>query len=131
MESKMSESSQLDDFMQQSTFTFIGTVKQLNASTAAEVPATAGTAVVTVDEVLHAPPMFDDLGGSDITVQLSSTQQAVEGQQATFFTIGSTYGTSLTVQEIGHVEGRADVGLAGEIAALSPTTSDNQSALLR
>src|SRR5215207_1122896 len=131
MESEMSEGSQIDDFMQQSTFTFVGRVKELNASAAAEIPATSSTAVVTVDEVLQAPPMFTDLDGSDITIQLSSPQQVVEGQQVTFFTVGLTYGTSLAVQEIGHVEGRADVGLAGEIAALGPTTSENQSTLLR
>jgi hypothetical protein len=121
-------SSQIDELMQRSTFAFVGTVKMLHAATMADVPVTDSTAVVTVDEVLQAPPMFADLAGSDITVQLSSAQQVQEGEQATFFTSGWIYGTSVAVQEVGHVEGRADVGLAGELAAHGPATPQNRTA---
>src|SRR5215210_4741723 len=97
---------QIDDLRRQSTFTFVGTVKELNAATMAEVPVTQSTAVVTVDEVLQAPPMLANRAGTDITVLLSDAQQVQEGQQATFFTIGAVYGEDVAVREVGHVERR-------------------------
>jgi hypothetical protein len=122
---------QIDDLRRQSTFTFVGTVKRLNAATMAEVPVTDSTAVVTVDEVLQAPPMLADLAGTDITVQLSNAQQMQEGQQATFFTTGWLYGQSIAVQEIGHVEGRVGDDHAAELAALSPGTPENRTLRLQ
>ncbi|MDQ3966700.1 MAG: hypothetical protein M3246_09705 [Actinomycetota bacterium] len=127
----MPPNSQIDDLMRQSTFTFVGTVKRLNAATMAAVPVTENTAVVTVDEVLQAPPMLADLAGSDVTVQLSSAQQVQEGQQATFFTTGWIYGTSIAVREVGHVEGRVGAERADELAALSPAMPENRTARLR
>jgi len=124
-------SSQIDDLRQRSTFVFVGTLRRLNAATMDAVPVTESTAVVTVDEVLQAPPMFTDLAGSDITVQLSSAQQVQEGQQATFFTTGGIYGTSIAVQEVGHVEGRVGVERAAELAALSPATPEHQTTRLQ
>ena len=123
----MATSSQVDDLSQQSTFTFVGTVKELNAATMAEeVPVTESTAVVHVDEVLQAPPMLANRAGTDMTVQLSDPAQVQEGQQATFFTTGWIYGDDIAVQEVGHVEGRVDDERAAELAALSPGTPENR-----
>jgi hypothetical protein len=127
----VSTSPQVDDLSRQSTFTFVGTVKELNAATMAEVPVTESTAVVTVEEVLQAPPMLANRAGTDITVQLSDAQQMQEGQQATFFTIGSVYGEDIAVQEVGHVEGRVGDERAAELAALSPGTPENRTLRLQ
>lgn len=123
----MATSPQVDDLSRQSTFTFVGTVKELNAATMAEeVPVTQNTAVVHVDEVLQAPPMLANRDGTDITVLLSDPQQMQEGQQATFFTTGWVYGEDIAVQEVGHVERRVDDERAAELAALSPGTPENR-----
>jgi hypothetical protein len=123
----VSTSPQVDDLSRQSTFTFVGTVKELNAATMAEeVPVTESTAVVTVDQVLQAPPMLANRDGTDMTVLLSDAEQMQEGQQATFFTTGWIYGEDIAVQEVGHVEGRVDDERAAELAALSPGTPENR-----
>jgi hypothetical protein len=122
---------QIDDLRRQSTFTFVGTVKELNAATMAEVPVTESTAVVTVDEVLQAPPILAGLDGTDVTVELSSSQPVQEGQQATFFTNGWIYGESIAVREVGHVEGRVGDDQTAELAALSPGTPENRTRRLR
>jgi hypothetical protein len=130
-EKKVSTSSPIDDLSRQSTFTFVGTVKELNAATMAEVPVTESTAVITVDEVLQAPPMLAGRVGTDITVQLSDAQQIREGQQATFFTNGWIYGEDIAVQEVGHVERRVDDEQAAELSTLSPDTRENRTLRLR
>ena len=127
----MSTSPQVDDLRRQSTFTFVGTVKELNAATMAEVPVTESTAVVTVDEVLQAPPMLARRAGTDITVQLSDAEQMQVGQQATFFTTGWMYGEDVAVQEVGHVEGIVGDERAAELAALSPGTPENRTLRLQ
>ena len=105
----MATNPQVDDLSRQSTFTFLGMVKELNAATMAEeVPVTESTAVVHVDQVLQAPPMLANRDGTDITVLLSDPEQVQEGQQATFFTTGWIYGEDIAVQEVGHVERRVD-----------------------
>jgi hypothetical protein len=125
-------SPQVDDLSRQSTFTFVGTVKELNAATMPEeVPVTESTAVVTVDEVLQAPPMLANRAGRDITILLSDPQQMREGQQATFFTNGWIYGEDIAVQEVGHVEGRVGDERAAEVAALSPGTPENRTLRLQ
>ena len=112
---------------QESTFTFVGTVKERNAATMAEeVPVTQSTAVVHVDAVLQAPPMLANRAGTDITVLLSDPEQVQEGQQATFFTTGWIYGEDIAVQEVGHEEGSVDDERAAELAALSPGTPENR-----
>lgn len=123
----MATSPQVDDLSRQSTFTFVGTVKELNAATMAEeVPVTQNTAVVHVDQVLQAPPMLANRDGTDITVLLRAAEQVPEGQQATFFTTGWIYGEDIAVQEVGHVEGRVDDERAAELAVLSPGTPENR-----
>jgi hypothetical protein len=127
----VSTSPQVDDLSRQSTFTFVGTVKELNAATMAEVPVTENTAIITVDEVLQAPPMLVGRVGTDITVQLSDAEQMEVGQQATFFTTGWIYGEDVAVQEVGHVDRRVDDEQAAELSALSPDTRENRTLRLR
>ena len=128
----MATSPQVDDLSRQSTFTFVGTVKELNAATMAEeVPVTQSTAILHVDEVLQAPPMLANRAGTDITVLLSDAEQVQEGQRATFFTIGAVYGEDIAVREVGHVEGRVGDERAAELAALSPGTPENRTQRLQ
>jgi len=125
-------SPQVDDLSRQSTFTFVGTVKELNAATMAEeVPVTQSTAILHVDEVLQAPPMLANRAGTDITVLLSDPEQVQEGQQATFFTNGWIYGEDVAVQEVGHIERRVEDERAAELAALSPGTPENRTQRLQ
>ncbi len=85
--------------LKQTTFSFLGTVERLGAATMPDVPIDKRTAVVQVDEVLHAPSTFAQLGGSTITVQLAA--DAKEGQQFAFFTNGLAFGSSVAVTEVG------------------------------
>ena len=123
----MATSPQVDDLIRQSTFTFVGTVMELNAATMPEeVPVTESTAVVHVLEVLQSPPMLANRDGTEITVLLRDAEQVQEGQRATFFTTRWMYGEDIALQEVGHVEGRVDDERAAELAALSPGTPENR-----
>ena len=85
--------------LKRTAFSFIGTVERLGAATMADVPIDKRTAVVHVDQVLHAPPAFAHLDGSTVTVQLAA--DAKEGQQFAFFANGLAFGTSVAVTEVG------------------------------
>ena len=86
----------------EATFIFAGTVRRVNASTMAEVPSSASTAVVRVDEVIEAEGAPSDLKGAEITVQLAAPGSFKAGEHATFFTRGWLMGDSLVVVELGH-----------------------------
>ena len=58
--------------LKQSSISFVGTVERLGASTMTDVPIDNHTAVVRVDQVLHAPDAFVNLAGSPVTVQLAA-----------------------------------------------------------
>jgi hypothetical protein len=69
-------------------FVFKGTVRKLRASTEPEVKASPRTAVVRVDEVIHAPEVLADMAGHDVTVELGGRDKLAAGQQAMFFAHG-------------------------------------------
>jgi hypothetical protein len=87
--------------LKDSPFSFLGTVERVGAATTGEVPIDKRTAIVHVDQVLHAPEAFSQIAGTRITVQLAA--DAKEGQQYTFFASGLAYGASLAVSELGRV----------------------------
>src|SRR4051794_34294347 len=87
---------------EQADFVFKGTVEQLGASAMAEVEASDSTAVVVVDEVVHAPDQFRDLQGQKVTVQLAEAGSVSEGDRAVFFTVGWLFGESIAVRELEH-----------------------------
>jgi hypothetical protein len=87
---------------QQATFIFKGTVEKLKAATIESVPLTAKTIVVRVDEILRAPELLTQYGGTKITVQLGSREQVKKGEQAIFYTNSWLVGDSLAVQSVGH-----------------------------
>jgi hypothetical protein len=93
----------VDALFDQADLVFRGTVRQAGASTMTEVPATDRTAVVSVDEVLHAPTSLPGLEGSDITVALTEAEELAPGAQFLFFANAWLFGSSIAVQEVGRV----------------------------
>jgi len=85
----------------QATFIFRGTVRKLQASTMAAVPAGKNTIVVRVDEVIESLEVLEDYAGHDVTVQLR-TGRVKSGQQYTFYSNPEIFGESLVVQAIAH-----------------------------
>ncbi len=80
------------------TFIFKGTIKQLKRATMKEVPVDKSTAVVTVDQVVEAPPDLAGYNGQDITVHLSALHKA--GETLIFNTVSWLYGDSIAVRSL-------------------------------
>jgi hypothetical protein len=85
---------------QQPTFVFKGTIKKLKSATMKDVPLNERTAVVTVDQVIDAPPDLGGYGGQDITVQLNGRQKVRVGQQMLFHATGWMFGDSIAVRSL-------------------------------
>jgi len=83
-------------------FVFKGTVQKLKAATMREVTADARTAVVRVDEVIHAPEVLSQYAGQDITVIVSGNKKLKKGQQSVFYTNGVLFGDSVAVESVDH-----------------------------
>ena len=83
-------------------FVFIGTVQKLRAATMDDVPIDDRTAVVRVDDVIHAPEALTHYAGHDITVHVGGRKRVRDGQQATFYTNGWLFGDSVAVESIDH-----------------------------
>ena len=96
------------ELLRKSAFSFVGTVERLGASTMTDVPIDNHTAVVRVDQVLHAPDAFTALAGTPITVQLAAKPALPkEGEQDVFFTNGVAFGASIAVAEVGRLPASA------------------------
>ena len=102
-------SPEMNKLAQQSTFIFIGTVKQVQAATMKTVPVDDHTVIVHIEAVLDAPKSLTNFAGQDITVQLHAGPVAKVGSKAVFYTNGWQYGSSLAVREVGRTEAKADV----------------------
>ena len=90
--------------LKKSQFSFIGTVERLGSATMGDVPIDDRTAVVRVDQVLHAPAAFAQIAGSRVTLQLSADEGAPEkGSQWTFFATGAAFGESIALTEVGRL----------------------------
>jgi len=96
----MPANSRKPDPTSQPTFVFKGTVQELKSATMKEVPVSARTIVVSVDQVLEAPRNLAKLGGHKITVQLSGKRKARVGQEMIFYTQGWIFGHSVAVQSL-------------------------------
>ena len=89
------------DNLERSALSFIGTVERLGAATMTDLPVDDHTAVVHVDQVLHAPKTLQRLSGMSVTVQLSpDIALPAPGDSATFFTNPSVFGEGLAVTEV-------------------------------
>jgi hypothetical protein len=91
-------------YSQAASFVFRGSVEAPGDSNVG-VPIEGRTAIVRVDEVLHAPAAFGDQQGQSITVVLSDPAPLSTGDRAVFFTNGWLYGETIAVVD-GAVEPR-------------------------
>lgn len=96
-------SSNMLDLTRQSSFIFAGSVQKVNAASPSTIPASEGTAIVRVDDVLRNAGVVSDVQGKDITVELSRPGSLKEREQAIFFTNVVMYGASLVVREVNHI----------------------------
>ena len=109
--------------LEESSFSFIGTVEQFGAATMSNLPVDDHTAVVHVDHVLHAPPAFVSLEGNRVTLQLSrDVAPPAVGQALAFFAQGLAFGESIALSEVGRlpvedVEPHASSALLGGVKA--------------
>lgn len=112
----MPENPTSEEFAQQASFIFKGTVKKLNAATLRGLPVTNRTVTVQVDEVVEAPEVLADYAGQKITVELGGRKQVKAGEQYLFYSNGWIFGDSLAVQSLAHE-------LVGTSFALSAVTA--------
>jgi hypothetical protein len=90
--------------LRQAPFSFIGTIEQLGSATMASVPIDERTAVVHVDQVLHAPDVFVHLEDQRITLQLAQGGDLpAVGEVLAFFAEGRSFGESIELAEIGRL----------------------------
>lgn len=82
------------------TFVFKGTVKKLKSATMKTVAVDSKTVVVTVDQLIEAPPDLEAYAGQEITVQLSGAIKPKVGQQLIFHTVSGQYGESIEVRSL-------------------------------
>ena len=98
----MPTGSKAEALAQDARFVFIGTVQKLRAATMDDVPIDDRTAIVRVDEVIHAPEVLTYYAGHEITVQVGGRKSVKQGQQAKFYTNGWLFGDSVAVESIDH-----------------------------
>ncbi len=101
----MANSSKAEELAQQARFVFNGTVKKLRAATLPEIKKAdrERTIVVRVDQILHAPPIFSNRVGQDVTLQLKKGEKFSVGQQAEFYTNSWLIGNEgVAVVSLGH-----------------------------
>ncbi|WP_030056849.1 MULTISPECIES: hypothetical protein [Streptomyces] len=114
----------LTELVRQAPLSFVGTVTRVGGTSLAAFPADARnerTAVVKVDQVLHAPDAFKQLAGSEVTVQLAADADLLKvSDTAAFFTQGLVYGETLGVTEVG----RLPAGAVQRHVSLAATTAD-------
>ena len=94
--------------VKQSDIIFIGTVTQVGAVAAPEVPASDRTVVVRVDQVLEKPAAVALGAGDSVTVHTAQPGSLEPGSQATFYTTGWIFGQGVAVREVGHELGHSD-----------------------
>src|SRR6266478_5389718 len=81
-------------------FLFKGTVQKLGASNLAQVPKYEQTAIVHVDEILHAPPSLAKTLGKQITVKLAKGAKPMVGEQVLFHANGWLFGDTVAVESV-------------------------------
>jgi len=117
--------------VKQSDIIFIGTVTQVGAVAAPEVPASNRTVVVRVDKVLEKPAAVALAEGDSVTVETVRAGSLKPGIQATFYTTGWIFGRGVAVREVGHEPGRSPVVVADQEAAVAKARLDLNDADLK
>ncbi len=105
--------------VKQSDIIFIGTVTQVGAVAAPEVPASPRTTVVRIDNVLEKPAAVALAPGDWVTVETVQPGSLKPGTQATFYTTGWIFGRGVAVREVGHEPGRSPVVVADQQEAVA------------
>jgi len=117
--------------VKQSDIIFIGTVTQVGAVAAPEVPASDRTVVVRVDQVLEKPAAVALGAGDSVTVHTAQRGSLKPGSQATFYTTGWIFGQGVAVREVGHELGHSPVVVADQQAAVARARLDMNDADLK
>src|SRR4051812_16073355 len=110
----------LKDLVARSALAFTGTVQSLGQSPEPAFQPDDHTALVQVDQPLHAPDELDLSPGASIVVQLSADEPALAaGDHVTLFASPLVYGNTLVVQEVGRSDKAPTTRrmAAGEVAA--------------
>jgi hypothetical protein len=81
-------------------FLFKGTIQKLDASALAQIPRDEPTAIVHVDEILHAPPALAKTLGKAITVKLAKGAKPKVGEQVLFHANGWLFGDTVAVESV-------------------------------
>lgn len=98
------KSKAIPKLLRDSAFSFVGTIEHLGAATMTDVPVDGRTAIVVVEQVLHAPEAFSQLAGSRVTLQLAAKGAAPKvGNRAAFFANAVAFGDSLALTEVGRL----------------------------
>ncbi len=104
---------------QEPTFVFEGTIKKLKSAAMKGVPVDGRTMVVTVRQIIEAPPVLADCSGQDITVQLSGRQKVRVGQELIFHTTSWIFGEGIAVRSL-----TEEPAVASRRAAMLSTSGD-------
>ena len=112
------KSKAIPNLLRQSAFSFLGTIEHLGAATMTDVPVDGRTAIVVVEQVLHAPEAFSQLANTRVTLQLAAKGVALKvGDRAAFFANATAFGDSLALVEVGRVPASEVEPKAGATAA--------------
>src|SRR5207253_5382208 len=80
---------------------FIGRVVKVGDVSFADVPRSARTVVVRVDEVLEKPAAVSLVKGDKVTVEVKEPSQFRDGARVTFYANGCIFGNGLAFHEVG------------------------------
>jgi hypothetical protein len=120
----------IKDLVSSSGLAFTGTVESRGQAGVTGLPADDRTAVVQVEQMLHAPDQLTLPAGSRIIVQLSPDQPPLDpGERATFFANGIAYGDQLTVAEVGRLPAETGAARTESLAGLVAPVSAVHAAL--
>lgn len=120
----MASKQQTSKFAAQSAFVFRGKVIKLKAATLEGVD-TDSTAIVQVDHVITAPPMFTAINGQQITVRFKSLTGITKGSVSTFFTNGWIFGASIGVDAVGVVQDAETHAITATVQQASTGSQDD------
>src|SRR5712672_502853 len=95
----MSQSTDTEGFIRESTVIFKGRIEKERASNLKILPASDQTVLVRIEEVPYAAKTMTDLKNEQVTVQLKEPNSLKAGDRATFFTMGWLYGENVALRE--------------------------------
>src|SRR6266481_6058104 len=88
----------IENKVEASKFVFIGTVKRIGASNLARLPANDRLILVEINNVAHAPAVFNGVVGTTVTVKIPARTKLKSGETKLFFTKRLMYGENLAVE---------------------------------